>query len=177
MADDLKSKLNARAELERQQKEDAEKVELKYKAAVLREYPRLVNELYTRVKGALDGVKDVKISMQTIKQTLTYSEGSTDTGIRQGAWGEVQVPQWTVSFLDRKIAFTPSGTGFIGLHGKIDMTMTRPNPLPHPGIFMFDAGDDPYTWKLGVVLDRNNPGAVELTDKLLGDLLEQALLQ
>ncbi len=42
---------------------------------------------------------------------------------------------------------------------------------------MFDAGDDPYTWKLGVVLDRNNPGAVELTDKLLGDLLEQALLQ
>jgi hypothetical protein len=99
VSNDLRSKLNARAEQAAARSANAEESARRYKETVLREYPRLVNWLFERTKANLDGVKGLTFSSQEIDETLTYQEGSTDTGMRQVTVGTVRVPVWGVSFL------------------------------------------------------------------------------
>ena len=83
---------------------------------------------------------------------------------------------FAVGFGDRKIVFEPAGTNFFGVPGKINVRMTRPNPLVNGGIFMVrsEGGTGDETWKLATLSDSFKP--VELTDEALSDLLEHALL-
>src|SRR6267143_2918621 len=172
MSDDLKAKLNAKGDAERTARANSEESGRRYKEAVLREYPRLVRELHERVKTALDGVKDAKIGSQQVKLPLTYMFGSTETGFQQGTYGTVDVPEFVVTFGDRRISFHPAGTGYIGFHGKIEVRMTRPNPLYQGALVMVSSRGDESPWKLATVGEQYK--LTELDDRQLSQLLEQA---
>ena len=57
MPDDLKAKLNAKADVERTARADAEEFARLYREIILREYPRLVRELNERVRNARGGIQ------------------------------------------------------------------------------------------------------------------------
>jgi len=176
---DLRSKLNARAEKATAHTANAEEAASKYKEIALREYPRLVNELFQRTKAHLDGVKGLTLSSQEISETLTYQQGSTDTGFHQVTVGTVRVPVWGVSFFNRTIQFRPKGIGYFGVEGKIEVLTRGPNPydknpFDKDAVFIVRSGEDASTWKLAVLGQQSR--LVELTDDLFRQKLEQVLL-
>jgi hypothetical protein len=175
--DDLRSKLNAKADAERKERALAAEAARKYHEAVLREYPRLANELLSRVKALVDGAKDLSINTQMVKETLKKTYGSTDQGFQEAILGVVEVPHFLISIAGQpRIEFKPGGTNRLLLHGAIDVNSSRPTSLAKGAIIMVNAkGDDYSKWALAVI-DPQSMRPTELTDAKLAELLEQALL-
>lgn len=176
MSDDLKAKLNALAAAEKAKQNNEQEEHRKYKETVAREYPRVCSELLDRVRKLLDGVDNLAISSQTIKQELTQVYGSTATGMKQEVIATVEVPVFTIAFLERRISFTPAGTNFLGIHGKIEVSTNHRNNPFDDGIVMIRS-KDPQKWTLALVnkADVRNR-YLELTDEVLRDVLGRALM-
>ncbi len=182
MADTLKDRLNAKAQQANAKAAEQEVAAARYQETVLREYPRLLNSLLSRTHNILDGVTGLTFAEQRVPQALTHSVGTWSTdprqhNLREVTVGTVNVPQWTISFLQRQISFRGAGIGFMGVHGKVDVITNAANPFPKDGIFMSAKHNSPDSWIL-VLADESprRPSVVELTDDVLSEILEKYLV-
>lgn len=173
---DLKSRLNAAAAAAKSEQQNAAAATAKYHETVLREYPRVVRELHDRVKNLLDGVEGLKFLTQDVSETLTYQAGSSPPGFTTFTVGTVRVPQWEVTFLAKRISFRPAGIGYFGIDGAIDVTTNNRTSLFRDNkIGLSRLKDDPTKWAAVVVTGERGQLAI-LTDEILKERLEQALL-
>lgn len=175
MTDNSRERLIAAAALARKARSDQEEARDIYREAVLREYPRLVQELHRRLKDLLEGIEGIVFSSHDVCQTLTYTAGSSRGGFQTIEVGQLDVPELVISFLGRSITFRPAGIGFIGALGKIEVITNGSNVFPQESIFMDRAGGDIRHWTLAI---HGIPGSSrELTDDVLRDAIDAALMQ
>lgn len=176
--EDLRSKLNAKVEAERQKRADEAEATRKYGEVLRREYPRLAKELLARVTALVDGVTDLRIETRTVTKNLGRTHGSTSSGFETTNLGSVQVPEFIVLIAGQaRIKFEPTADHIVGVHGAIVVTSLRSIDLPNGYIYMMPGKDDSEHWELAI--STRTPGfrswTTELSDEKLSDLLEQAL--
>lgn len=171
----LKDKFNAAAEAASAKAEEHKAAHEKHTKTVLREYPRLCNELLVRVKALVGDANGVTISAKPTPEQLRL-EGTTPPI----DYGRVSVPVIEVKFLDRSITFTPAGVGYVGAFGAIEVEVRpRKNPLPGKGKIMMGRAskDSTDTWALVVTQEQfGRPVHAPLTDEILSEAIEKALL-
>jgi hypothetical protein len=174
---DLKSKLAAKLAADRTNQDADEDATRKYHQVLLREYPRLCQQLLERVQALVGGVEGVTVHSKIDEQNLKFTHGSTATGFTETNVGKVRVPTFAISVRGvPMIGFRPDGTGIVGAHGAIAVESRK---VAEKRLLMVSTKDIPDTWVLAV-RDTQNPTFSrwwkELTDDLLNTMLEQALL-
>ena len=174
---DLKSKLAAKLAADRTKQDAEDDVSRKYHEDLLREYPRLCQQLLERVQALVGGVEGVTVHSKIEEQNLTLTHGSTATGFTETSVGKVRVPTFAISVRGvSMIGFRPEGTGIVGTHGAIAIESRK---VREKRLLMVSMKEAPDAWVLAV-LDTQNPTPSrwwkELTDELLNTMLEQALL-
>ena len=182
MGSNLKDKLNARAAEAAAREEESQEAGRRYRETVLREYPRLINDLLNSAHETLDGVYQLQIVEATVNQELVYTKSfgwnvrtgshKTDIGI-----GSVTVPEWGISFFDKQLLFRGAGINYFGVHGKVDVQANYQNPFVNGGIFMSSDSSNPEEWFLVIASGQRGSQLLRLTNELLAERLETYLLQ
>ena len=165
----LKDKLNAKAEeVDAKQKSDAEE-DAQYKLKVMREVPRVFNELLSMVRSMTAGVKGV---------TINADNSVRDVKVGEHVMGRAQVSEFSVSFIGRTIAFQDTAGPWMGVRRKIEVVATgAANPF-EKGLNVLENRANPEEWHIWVPGNQGPgprvPGRGEPV-RLTAEVLEQHL--